>query len=222
MPAPWRLIALALFAGSVVALAADGARVEYVEGDVWLESAGRRVRADFGQPVAAGDLIITGADGAAVVTVSQGSQIKLRANTVVSIDDIAGGGSVDLRSGGVFARAQRAASGRSFQVTTPTVVAGVRGTEFFVAYGRSVEALPDLWLCVNSGSVEVAVPATGARTVVNQGEGINILAGVRTTRPRFYPWTLDLNWNFDPTEGDIRDTTDLSGAYADLLDQDYD
>lgn len=203
-------------------IAADLSVIEYVEGDVRIESQGRRTVADFGTTLSPGDLLITGDDGVAIVRVSASSQIKLRENTVVAIDDVVGGGSVELRQGGLFARAQRTATGRRFQVRTPTVVAGVRGTDFFVAYGRTVEDRPDLWLCVNTGSVEVLIPRTGDVTVVNEGEGVNILAGLRTTQPRFYPWTLELNWNFDPAEGEVRDTTDLDGAYADLLDQDYD
>ncbi|MFW5688714.1 MAG: FecR family protein [bacterium] len=212
-----------LLAAVASAWAQDG-RLEYVEGDVWVESAGARTFADFGSPVARGDLVITGADGVAVVTVAEGSQIKLRENTVVEISRLVDRASVDLRQGGIFARVSReiAGSRRGFQVTTPTVVAGVRGTRFFVAYGRTIESRPDLWLCVNEGSVEVSVAEAESTTIVNEGEGINILSGVRPTDPRFYQWTTNLNWNFDPDEGSVRDTTDLDAAYSDLLDQDYD
>lgn len=206
---------------ATVATAQD-ARVEYVAGDVWVEQEGSRTPADFGMELETGDRVVTGSDGTAVVTVREGAQIKLRESTAVVI-----GGettSVDLQSGGIFARVQRAATGgaREFSVRTPTVVAGVRGTEFFVAYGRTIEELADVWLCVNEGSVEVAVSDSDRVTIVNEGEGINILNGRRPTDPRFFPWTTGLNWNFDPEEGDIRDDTDLDAAYSDLLDQDYD
>ena len=212
-----------LLTTSAIAAAQDG-RIEYVEGDVWIESGGQRSRADFGTPVRRGDLIVTGADGVAIVTVSGGSQIKMRENSVVSLESAASGAAVDLRRGGIFARVQRAAAGTRgrFEVRTPTVVAGVRGTEFFVAYGRTVENLPDVWLCVNEGSVEVSVAEVSSSTIVNEGEGINILSGLRATDPRFYEWTTDLNWNFDPNQGEVRDSTDLDEAYSDLLDQDYD
>jgi len=105
---------------------------------------------------------------------------------------------------------------------TPSMVAGVRGTEFFVAYGRKIEDEYDVWLCVNDGAVEVALPEVGSSAVVEEGEGINILGGNRLTEPEFYPWTEKLNWNMEPEKGDVRDTTDLDEAYADLLDQDYD
>ena len=101
------------------------------------------------------------------------------------------------------------------------MVAGVRGTEFFVAYGRTVDIEPDIWLCVNEGSVDVAIVKTGESVIVNEGEGINILAGNMLTTPEFYTWTEDLNWNTDPDSGSVLDDTNLDSAYSDLLDQDY-
>ena len=109
-----------------------------------------------------------------------------------------------------------------FRVKTLSAIAGVRGTEFFVAYGRQIDERPDIWLCVNSGSVEGSVPETGESVVVDEGKGINIVAGVKLTTPRFYAWTRRLNWNTDPAVGDVADSTDLDQAYSDLLDQDYD
>jgi len=91
-----------------------------------------------------------------------------------------------------------------------------------VAFGRTVEEAPDIWLCVNSGSVEVSIQGTRRSTVVEEGKGINIIAGKKLTRPRFYRWTRELNWNMNPAAGDIEDNTDLDQAYGDLLDQDYD
>jgi hypothetical protein len=85
-----------------------------------------------------------------------------------------------------------------------------------------VDQQPDLWLCVNEGAVDVSIPETGQSVVVNEGEGISIVGGVKLTQPRFYPWTRGLNWNFDTSSGDVEDKTDLNQAYDDLLDQDYD
>lgn len=206
---------------------AEGAIIEFVDGEVVVESPDGTFTADFGMAIEGGDVIVTGRDGTAVVRLNDRSQVKLRENTRLAIDSVADDAAVTLDSGGVFARVARRATtaARSvfgFEVRTPSVVAGVRGTEFFVAYGRTIEEQPDLWLCVNEGAVEVAVPRTGQTTIVEEGEGINILGGTRATDPRFYPWTRELNWNFDPDAGEIADDTDLDAAYADLLDQDYD
>lgn len=216
---------LVLLAVSTVAAAQSGI-IEYVDGDVIVVSSSGEVDAEFGMTVAAGDTVATGPAGIAVLRLNDRSQVKLRENTRLVVDSVSDQAAVTLNSGGVFALVSRVtgASARAigFEVRTPSVVAGVRGTEFFVAYGRTVEDAPDLWLCVNEGSVEVAIPSTGQSTVVEEGEGINILGGTRATEPKFYPWTLDLNWNFNPATGEIVDDTDLDAAYADLLDQDYD
>ena len=133
-----------------------------------------------GMPVGRGDVIATSLDAMAII----------------SID------------GGVFSRVTRRLRGRC-EVRTLTAVAGVRGTEFFVEYGRTIDRCPAIWLCVNSGGVEVEVSDSGEEIVVDAGEGINIVGGTRLTKPRRYAWTRNLNWNVDPDEGEVLDTSDL-------------
>ena len=91
-----------------------------------------------------------------------------------------------------------------------------------MAFGRTIDDNPDIWLCVNEGTVEVAIVESDESVLVEEGEGINIVGGNRLTKPRFYPWTQKLNWNSDPRAGEVSDRTDLDQAYSDLLDQDYD
>lgn len=220
-------VTLVMFCAILVPLYSSDGRFEYVEGDVWIQRDGQEFFADFGDELSGTDVVVTGADGTAIISVGERAEIKLRENTSVLVSQVGDVGQVELRSGSVFARVARVAgavvgSRPSFEVRTRSVVAGVRGTEFFVAFGRTIEEEPDIWLCVNEGTVEVAIPSTGQTTLVEEGEGINILAGTRATDPRFYEWTTDLNWNFDPESGDVSDGTDLDGAYSDLLDQDYD
>jgi hypothetical protein len=217
---------LVLLAVAGAAFANEGV-IEYVDGQVSVEHVGDTFEATFGMAVSEGDVVATGSDGVAVVRLNDRSQVKLRENTRIRVESVGRQAAIALRSGGVFSRVARQTTAaardiRGFEVRTPTVVAGVRGTEFFVAYGRTIDEAPDLWLCVNEGTVEVEIPQSGEATLVEEGEGINILAGERATRPRRYPWTRDLNWNFDPAAGDVVDRTDLDAAYADLLDQDYD
>ena len=128
---------------------------------------------------------------------------------------------VSLNEGSLFSKIKRLL-GLEYEVQTPTVVAGVRGTEFFMAYGRTEEDTPDLWLCVNEGTVEVAIDGKDESVLVDEGEGITIPAGNRLTKPKFYPWTEELNWNTDPDKGDLADKTNLDAAYADLRNFDYD
>ena len=65
-----------------------------------------------------------------------------------------------LSSGALFTTIAHKLTGR-FSVQAQGAIAGVRGTEFFMAYGRTIDEKPDVWLCVNSGAVEVAIPGDG-------------------------------------------------------------
>jgi hypothetical protein len=202
-------------------LEAAAGQVVYAVGTVQVHRAGQTMEAEPGLEVGRGDVLETGPDGTAVLELAGRVQLKLRENTRLSLDsleraDIA----VGLARGSLFSRVTGHLAGR-YSVRTDAAVAGVRGTEFFVAYGRRIDELPDVWLCVNEGSVEVEIPRTAQTVVVRQGEGINIVGGQKLTAPRRYAWTRRLNWNTDPARGEVADRTDLDQAYSDLLDQDY-
>jgi hypothetical protein len=205
----------------VMTVSAAEGRIVYLIGEVTVRSGGESTAADIGMAVASGDVVETGAAATAIIDLGQGAEIKLRENSRTRIGRLEEQVNVELERGGLFALIRRAIQG-GFSVNTETVVAGVRGTQFFVAFGRTVENRPDVWLCVNEGEVAVEVPDTGESTVVREGEGINILDGVRLTDAQFYDWTRDLTWNMDPDRGEVFDDTNLDEAYADLLDQDYD
>jgi ferric-dicitrate binding protein FerR (iron transport regulator) len=196
-------------------------QVVYTEGDVTWRNGGQTRDAAIGDSLGAGDVIVTGPKSLAVIDLANGTTLKLKEKTTLAIDSIGESTAVTLGAGGVFATIARKLTGR-FSVQTQTAVAGVRGTEFFMAYGRTIDARPDVWLCVNSGAVEVAIPETGQTVVVKQGLGINIVGGARITSPKSYPWTRKLNWNVNPASGSVDDRTSLDQAYSDLLNQDYD
>ncbi len=209
---------------AVTANAAEGV-ITYLEGSVSVRRGGSSVGADIGTELVQGDVVVTGARSTAVIRLKNAADIKLRENSSVDLSRLDDEVEVRLNSGGVFARVlDRVLGGllRSFAVHTETVVGGVRGTEFFVAYGRTIDDRPDVWLCVNTGEVEVTLIETGAGMQLREGEGVNVLAGTRLTDARRYRWTEQLNWNMDPAAGEVFDDTDLDAAYADLLDQDYD
>jgi len=205
----------------LVGSAAAESFIDYTEGSVEVVRNGTAFDGEIGLELLRGDTVRTGSDGLAVLNLEDRGSLKLRENTVVVLSDLGREMSVELTRGGLFSKIRRLA-GRGYGVTAPNVVAAVRGTEFFVAYGRTIEESPDLWLCVNEGAVEVSLEDTGESVTVNEGEGINILSSNRITDPKFYPWTQNLNWNTDPSFGDVRDDTDLDGAYADLRAFDYD
>jgi ferric-dicitrate binding protein FerR (iron transport regulator) len=203
-----------------VALSALTGQVMYTEGDVTIRNGSQTRDAALGDTLGPGDIIATAAQSLAVIDLANATTLKLREKTSLAIDSIGETTSVTLNAGGVFTSIAKKLTGQ-FSMRTQSAVAGVRGTEFFMAYGRTIDALPDVWLCVNSGAVEVALPETGQTMVVKEGLGINIVGGKKLTTPRRYPWTRRLNWNMDSASGKVEDTTDLEQAYSDLLNQDY-
>ena len=213
------LVGLILFAA--VSPLSAGSLISWMEGDVRVERNGSEQTAEIGLEVFDGDRIVTGADSLAIVDLEDRGTLKLKSETSVVLESTTADVSVGLFRGGLFSRFRRGAGG-GYQVRTPNTVAAVRGTEFFMAYGKTVDEEPDLWLCVNEGQVEVGLTRSDESVLVNEGEGINILGGARITDPKYFPWTEDLNWNTDPESGSVADSTDLDGAYADLRDFDYD
>ena len=195
--------------------------ISYTEGQVTVRRSGSELNGEIGLNLREGDRVMTDSDSLAVLELTDRGTLKLREDSELVLGSLEDEVSVSLARGGLFSRI-RQLTGRGYHVETPNVVAAVRGTEFFVAYGRTIDDAPDLWLCVNEGAVEVALEDSGETVTVNEGEGINILSGNRLTDPKFFPWTQELNWNSDPAAGEVRDSTDLDGAYADLRNFDYD
>ncbi len=195
-------------------------KVEYLEGESEIHRGNLMITADFGTPLKQGDVLSTGTDAVLILSSTRNDRIKLKENSTLRLNSLGPQTQVQLQKGGIFSRIAKLFNNDAYSVTTPSMAAGVRGTEFFIAYGKAIETEADIWLCVNEGTV--AVEAAAEEVLVEAGEGVNILNGSRITQPKYYAWTEDLNWNTDPGEGSVQDDTDLSGAYSDLLDIDYD
>jgi len=195
--------------------------ISYFEGNMTVKRGSETIVGEYGLPLLKSDVVQTGSNSLAILEIEGRGTLKMRADTTLSLNNLGGKIEVSLKSGGIFSKIKRIL-GLEYEVVTRDVVAGVRGTEFFMAYGMTIEETPDLWLCVNEGTVEVALQTGGESLLVTEGKGITIPAGNRLTPPKFYSWTEDLNWNNDPEKGSLLDETDLKAAYADLRDFDYD
>jgi ferric-dicitrate binding protein FerR (iron transport regulator) len=204
---------------------APPARLAYADGDVTIESKGGGRLGKTGAALADGDAVATAAGATAVVELADGSRLKLRESSRVTVTLPTPRSPVTdilLSWGGAFAKVTKRRLGEEFRVRTPTAVAAVRGTQFFTAYGRDAKGGgKDLWVCVNEGAVDVKTTASKQGLSVPAGKGVLIKAGLDVTKPQAYDWTKKLNWNMDPKGGALEDKTNLDAAYSDLLDQDY-
>lgn len=202
----------------------EGAKLAHAVGGVIVESGENKGPGKDGQPLSNGDFVETDKTGTAVLQMPDGTAMKLTESSRFQLalaDTGAPFTSGTLSWGGVFARVAKLMPGAQFEIRTETAVAAVRGTEFFVAFGRPAKQGRDLWVCVNKGVVDVSTNASKKALPVPAGKGILIKSGLDLTKPQAYEWTKKLNWNMDPAKGSVEDKTNLDSAYSDLLDQDY-
>ena len=214
---------LSAFLAASAGAAPPSAKVVEAAGRVSAATAGAVRAVKTGDSLADRDTLATGPGSAAIAELPDGSRIKLREATSLKLSlaaEPSGMSGVFLELGGVFARVKRGGA-RHFGVSTAHAVASVRGTEFFTAFGRDSGGGCDLWICVGKGAVEVKADASQEPLLVNEGKGVMLPGGRKTTKPQFYEWTRQLNWNMDPSRGAVADKTKLDAAYSELRDQDY-
>jgi len=163
--------------------AAGAARVDFATGDVKALAADGRSRAlAKGAEVASGETIDTG-NGRAQVRFTDGAQVSLQPQTQFRIDDYNFAGKADGSEKGFFSllkgglRTITGLVGRSnrdnYKVTTTVATIGIRGTEYSVAYGNSIN--------VTTGEGIVEVCNAAGCLIVNSGETAYVADN--TTRP---------------------------------------
>jgi hypothetical protein len=121
------------------------AKVASIEGEVLIQKGGKGdwSAAAEGAAVRVGDVVKTGAKSSCVLTWNLGNTVKLSAFTVMKVarmdkEPAAGAenSQLDLWAGGMHGRAKKLSDvNSSFEVHTPTAIAGVRGTKLAVEVG---------------------------------------------------------------------------------------
>jgi hypothetical protein len=123
------------------AAASDVGRVKVSSGPVHIERDGERLPAVVDTPVRASDTVVTGANASVGITFIDNSRISAGPNSTVvfnryTFDQTTHAGTFDttLKRGTLAVASGRLAkhSPEAMTVRTPTMVLGVRGTEFLV------------------------------------------------------------------------------------------
>ena len=157
----------------------------------------------------------------AIIKLNDGSTLKLEEESKISLKGIYQKEKneptlIQLMKGAVFSRVKK---GNDFRIRTKNAALGVRGTEFFSAFGKDQK---DFWMCVNEGAVEIKNLLSKEKQLVQAGQGILFKDRKKLTAPKPYEWTKKLNWNMDPEKGEVENKQSLEAIYPDLLDQEYD
>jgi hypothetical protein len=136
-----RTVAVALCLAALPAAAADIGQVKTSRGDVVVERSGGAIPARPGTRLQASDVLRSGADGAAGITMNDGATLSVGPNSVLSLDAFGfdatthqgrfdatlSKGSLSVVSGKIARQSPEA-----MKVRTPASVLGVRGTAFVV------------------------------------------------------------------------------------------
>lgn len=173
-----------------------------------------------------GDTIKTGKGSLAVVKLPEGNKVKIGAESTLKFNKLPKSKKettiLSLFKGNSFFKVLKGKlrKGQKSKLTlrTRTAAMGVRGTEFFASYGSG----KDVWMCVNEGIVAVRSIKEKKPVLVKQGEGVVVTKEEGTSEPKPLAWTKKLNWNMDPTSGEVENKVPIESAYSDLLDEDYD
>ena len=134
--------------GSVIPSGAEG-KIVYLEGEVTVNNAS----VEIGDPVLDSDIVATGPDSYCEIVFGGKNVFRLEENTVADIDW--SGSSVNINKGAigaVFTKLEAVvASEDVFSVKTPTAVAGVRGTVFYI----KVEDPENTYICICNGELDL-------------------------------------------------------------------
>tara|TARA_R110000868_G_scaffold25366_2_gene98855 strand:+ start:666 stop:1322 length:657 start_codon:yes stop_codon:yes gene_type:complete len=176
-----------------------------------------------GSQLETGTRVHVGEKGLVVLKGSDGSVVKLEENSSLEITKMAPTSKSNdetiysiVKGSGFFNFPKN--PNKKSTVRTRTASMGVRGTEFFVAHGKT----SDVWMCVNEGLVAVTSKKVENPVLVKAGEGIKLSGGVDISDPKALPWTRKLNWKLDPALGDLANTVSIEEAYASPLEMDID
>lgn len=161
---------------------ADGTagRLVAVKGKVWTQAPkDKETRARAGVSLLPGTRIRTGDDGKAEVVFEDGSSVVIQNNTSMVLSGIKRHKkkktSILIFFGRIWNRVSKVIGKQShYEVNTPVVVCGVRGTEFETAVGEDGTS----WVLVTEGEVNVAGDARDESVVAGQEVEADVEAGL--------------------------------------------
>ncbi len=135
--------------------------IVYLEGDVFVDGSA----AQFGTVIRPGAVIETGGSSLCDVVFGEKNVIRIYENTITELDMYTG--RAELKKGSLGAVLYRLTSfispdGAKFQVSSPDVVAGVRGTALYL----KIEDDGQTYFCTCYGKIQLEAPTGKARRTV--------------------------------------------------------
>ena len=226
------LVCLFLTLTSTLTYAEAIGKITAVEGNVDIMKPGqeRVIPVRLLEPVSEGDIVRTKRSGKAEITFDDESIIRLAPNSRLQITEYLMEGSkrksgvMNLFRGKIRAVVSKSrkiigiafGEGERFEVRTPTAVAGVKGTDFFVTYALGITGV-----MVADGKIDVFNPAIPGQVVlVTTGNATTIAENQPPQTPRPVPDVEKIRHLRDtdpaekPKDKDEEDETMVAAATA--------
>lgn len=157
--------------------------VSSAKGTVQIESGGTNRKGRVGDILYTGDTIITLADSTVDIQLEKGVVIHIAPSSKLLIDRLLyqkDNNSIHdvlkLQGGSAYSRVERMPGGSSFDITTPTAIASVRGTEFRV----NITPNGTSSVSVSQGSVNVKAGEKEKPVGVNERADVDTSGGVNS------------------------------------------
>ena len=143
-----------------------------VIGNVWITRPNmERTQLKVQNEIKKGDVINTDTNAFAIIQIGDTKLVRIESNTTISVSSklITGKQEFSLDQGQVMAKLKKLQKNESFKITTPTMIAAVRGTTFGVSYSKNRGTV-----ATKSGKVEVSHIAEDKNLMVETGNTIVI------------------------------------------------
>lgn len=173
----------------------------------------------LGEELKQGDRIVTGPSSFMVFSMGDEATARIQPESDLVLTSVADLSKIDLdlAGGGVLNRVNKLAKGAGYRISTPTVVASVRGTVFSVNADEGSSTV-----AVKNGSVKVAVKKSDMNLDVNNGTTA-VFTGTLTPRPIEEAETIILeNMEFLPGDINVHESDRVEELNRQIIDKDRD
>jgi len=142
--------------GAIAEPSANEGIVAFCSGDVVSVEPNGETALEIGDPVRGGQTIRVGSGGSCELQFPGCAVVRIQEDTIleISVIDLSSGSSsigMAMATGSVLCKVRKLVEGESFAVTTPSIVCGVRGTEFVLRSSGTGQSA----VAVKSGAVAV-------------------------------------------------------------------
>lgn len=156
------------------------AMITFITGDVFMLEDGEWIYAEIGDFLEKDDSIQVESDSYCEIQFGDRAVVRVEANTELALssvfmkpDETKIG--IDLVAGSVLVKVQKLTGGEKFNVSTPSTVCGVRGTEFSVKLESGAETV----LAVKEGAVAILPPELNIEELIEKvGESGETVAAI--------------------------------------------